>query len=132
MPPLTILPAALFGFLAYRSSATSGASVGLYTAAALLTPAIVPYTFAVIRPTNDALKKKAASASSAAVGEAAAQLKGEEDNTHALVDRWATLNLVRGLVSLSAALIGAWASLGAVEVVAVESIEFIAGANRLG
>jgi anthrone oxygenase-like protein len=132
MRPLTVVPGVLFGFLAYRSYTTSSGSAGLYTAAALLTPAIVPYTMLVLQPTNEALKKKLASASSAAVGEAAAELKGEEDNTHALVDRWASLNLVRGLISLSAALVGTWASLGAVEVVAVESFEFISGANRLG
>lgn len=91
-------------------------------------------------PTNRELLKRADSATSTVIDEAAAAVetdtaKGDgnkEESTHALIDRWASLNLVRGLISGAAAVLALWASLPApVDVVAVESFEFVSGANRL-
>jgi Domain of unknown function (DUF1772) len=132
MPPLSILTTTLFAYLAYRERATSGASLSLYAAAAILAPSIMPYTLLVMMPTNNLLEKRTESSVAAVKGEAEAEVKGGQESTHALVDRWASLNLVRGLISGAAAVLALWASLpGPVEVVAIESFEFVSGANRL-
>jgi hypothetical protein len=125
IPPLTLLPAALFGLLAYRNRSTSG-TFGLYVAAAVLGPTIVPYTLLVMGSTNNELEAKADSAAKTIAEEAVG------DNTHALVDRWGLLNLGRAAIYVTTTVVGLWATLGSVEVVGVESFEFLSGANRLG
>jgi len=125
--PLTLVPLSIFSYLAYRAHRNTG-NASLYIAAALLAPSIIPYTIFVMSDTNDALYKKA--------NEASEQSKEvqvrRDDSTHQLVDRWASLNVVRGMLTLASAMVGAWASLGAVEVVGVAAFEFVTGANRMG
>jgi hypothetical protein len=140
MPPLGILSTAIFGYLAFRERSTGGPTFPLYVTAAVIAPSIVPFTLLAMTPTNRELLKRADSATSTVIDEAAAAVetdtaKGDgnkEESTHALIDRWASLNLVRGLISGAAAVLALWASLPApVDVVAVESFEFVSGANRL-
>jgi Domain of unknown function (DUF1772) len=55
----------------------------------------------------------------------------KEETTHALVDRWGTLNLARAVVPLVASVLGAWATLNPVEVVGFEFLGVTTGAERI-
>jgi len=99
---------------------------GLYTAAAVLVPSIVPYTLVFIGPVNEKLIAKADSTVESTAGEAI----GED--TNALLDKWALLNSVRVILSGTADVLVAWASIGPFETAVVESVSLASGANRLG
>ncbi|KAF2668625.1 hypothetical protein BT63DRAFT_414606 [Microthyrium microscopicum] len=125
-PPIAVAVGAIFGALAYREYNGNTAALGLYTAAAVLAPSIAPYTLTVMAKTNAALDRKA---EDAGVEDAAME---KEETVHGLVDYWASLNLVRGLMMLASAGLGAWASLTATEVLGLDKIELLSGANRMG
>lgn len=55
----------------------------------------------------------------------------EDETVHALVDRWATLNLGRTLLSGLAAGFATWAALDGFEVVDA-GLRIATGANRMG
>ena len=94
-----------------------------YLTATILASCTFPYTHLVIFPVNrkffeksDALLTTSPVDTSAEVGES------REETVHALVDKWATLNLVRAILSGAAAFFAAWATLNPVEVIVAESI----------
>ncbi|KAK8225300.1 hypothetical protein HDK77DRAFT_431568 [Phyllosticta capitalensis] len=140
--PLIAASTALFAWLASREP-TDTLPFRLYTAAAvLLLPAQLPFTLIALRHAEVRLLAEAdhapspsASASITAstvdVGReedaAAAALDADlldakrADTVHALVDWWATLNLGRAGCSVVAALVGAWATMGRVDVVRYRS-----------
>lgn len=65
-------------------------------AAALLLPSIAPFTILFIKPVNDKLIAKMNELASASLEDKAVeQGVAEGENTHALIDRWAVLNVVR-------------------------------------
>ncbi|KAF2101397.1 hypothetical protein NA57DRAFT_34024 [Rhizodiscina lignyota] len=123
---------AIFGGLAYREQPSSSAFKLYVTSAALITSA-VPYTLALMGPTNKALNEKAESLASASITDAAAEAGVEkEQTTHALVDRWAMLNLGRALIAATSAMVALWANVSAIEVVEFGKVGLTAGANRMG
>lgn len=84
-----------------------------YVVAGVLGVGIVPYTFAVLMPTNKRLLgmvevqgKVELSASDLVVKE-----EGER-SAHQLVDWWGVLNLGRGLILVGSGVLGVWSSLG--------------------
>lgn len=99
-------------------------------AAALLSPAIIPFTLTIMAPNVKALIAK--TDDNAALAEMKEVTEQDQKNAHALVDRWALLNLGRAGLSAASAIVGLWATLGAVDVVGVESVSFLSGANRMG
>jgi hypothetical protein len=129
MIPLSLVPTALFGLLSYRSRNIRG-TFPLYLTAALLSPAIIPFTLTVMAPNVKLLLEKS---DPATLNVSAKEFSEQEEcSAHALVDRWALLNLGRVTLSAASALVGLWATLGPVDVIAVESVVFMSGANRMG
>ncbi|CEJ59424.1 hypothetical protein PMG11_08049 [Penicillium brasilianum] len=105
-PPIAAAVAASFFYLAWsvRSGAplfkhTAYSRSGLFSAAAVLTLGIVPYTIVAMKRTNDTLLEKAKSVS---------EISDTETST--LIEKWTTLNAVRGYFPLAAAVIGMVAS----------------------
>ncbi|KAF2455847.1 hypothetical protein BDY21DRAFT_306461 [Lineolata rhizophorae] len=118
-PAMSLVSSLSFGYLAGKASPSSP-QFKLYTVAAILGPAIVPYTFAVMMKTNKKILAKAAEAEKSAEAPATAEAStAEEENTHALVDKWATMNLGRGVLTLASAILGAWAAVSKLEIIAL-------------
>ena len=105
-PPIAVAVAASFLYLAWseRSGAplfeqTAYSRSGLFSAAAVLTLGMIPYTLLVMTGTNDALLGKAKSAPEIS-----------DTETSSLIEKWTTLNAVRGCLPLAAAAVGLMAS----------------------
>lgn len=105
-PPIAAAVAASFFYLAWsvRSGGplfkqTAYSRSGLFSAAAILTLGIVPYTMATMSTTNDALLEKAKSAPGIS-----------DTETSRLIERWTTLNALRGYLPLAGAAVGIVAS----------------------
>lgn len=80
----------------------------------------------LVHPVAEKLKQKAASLSSSKEGEVGVQ---KEETVHYLVDRWATLNLGRSLLTGMAALLATWA---AVERLAIREFRIMpSGVQRM-
>jgi hypothetical protein len=74
---------------------TSSTAFKLNLAATILLPCIVPFTFAFIAPVNNKLIEKMNELSSASLEDKAVEAGvAEGETTHALLDKWATLNLL--------------------------------------
>ena len=56
----------------------------------------------------------------------------KEETVHGLVDRWATLNLGRALLTGAGAVCAAWAIVSKLEVVGMGHFSLTSGANRMG
>ncbi|GKZ63366.1 hypothetical protein AnigIFM60653_007614 [Aspergillus niger] len=94
-PPVAATTAAAFLYLAWSvhpRSPTTYNLAGLYTAAAVLTVSIVPYTILMMRPTNNALIKLAKSRGELTATEVA--------QSNDLLGRWVVLNGIRSLLPL--------------------------------
>ncbi|GAB7351245.1 hypothetical protein MBLNU459_g1671t1 [Dothideomycetes sp. NU459] len=131
-PPLSVVSAAIFGGLAYRAPSGSHAT-WLYTAAALLVPSIVPYTIFFMAPTNNKLEQKASSLANASLSDTAAEAGvAKEETTHALLDKWISLNLGRSLFPLFGSVLAAYAAVDGYEVLGLASAVLKSGANRMG
>jgi hypothetical protein len=131
LPAATIACTGIFAFLAYREDRSTSA-FKLYLTSALLLPTVIPYTRLLIGPINKKLVEKSDSLASTSITDASAEAGiSKEDTVHALVDKWASLNLVRAVISGAAALTAMWATLNPVEVVAASGVTFATGANRI-
>lgn len=78
----------------------------------LLALAIWPWTVFVMWPTNEKLFRKHAEMKNLSVEEKATEVglpKGESSKE--LIDKWGTLNFVRGAFPLLGAVLGTWATL---------------------
>jgi hypothetical protein len=104
----------------------------LNVAAALLLPSIAPFTIAFIKPVNDKLIEKMNSLSSASLGDEAVE-KGvaEGETTHALLDKWATLNLVRAVFLVAGTLCATVAAVDKRENIALRGVGLASGADRM-
>lgn len=81
----------------------------LNLAATILILSIVPFTLAVMMPTNSKLSEKSRTLATTALGDKSAEIAvAEEETVHALLDKWATLNLVRALIVGAGAVLAAW------------------------
>ncbi|QIW98755.1 hypothetical protein AMS68_004273 [Peltaster fructicola] len=95
MPPLVLGVAACFGFLAIQAERLPGlfpdmsldptAPRALYAMAAISMPAIVPYTIAIMKPTNDILMARANSS---------AKISAKDAELPSLLAKWARMNYV--------------------------------------
>ena len=81
----------------------------LYFSAAATLAYIVPYSFLFLHPLSEKLVQRSEDFAGMAVTETVSE-EGEE-TTHALVDKWATVNLGRMVLSGVAAVMGLWAAL---------------------
>lgn len=111
---------------------TGSTTFKLNLAASILLPGIIPFTIAVMKPTNDKLFERVDSLSSASLEDKTIEAKlAQSETTHALLDKWATLNLARAVLIAAGTLCGVIAAVDKVEVVGFGSIGLASGANRL-
>ncbi len=121
IPGAAEVAAAGYVFFAYRAG-LSTLPGKLYLLASALSAGIVPYTLAVIMPTNRKLFAKADEVDRlgllAETGEKGFEVKGglvesatREESAKYLVDRWGVLNLGRSVMLAASGLVGLWTSL---------------------
>lgn len=90
----------------------------LYTAAAALYFAKIPFSYIFLHPTDVALKARAESFANTSITDTDAEVGiAKEETTHALVDKWATINLGRAILGFAGAACSVWATLGRVDVI---------------
>ncbi|KAK4205174.1 hypothetical protein QBC40DRAFT_271202 [Triangularia verruculosa] len=108
MPPLSIISAVSFFYLAAKSPAHRN----LWSTAGGLTLGIIPYTLALMMGTNNELLKREGELTARAKTSGAVVVsESEEKGAKELVDRWGVLNLGRTAMLLGAVGLGAWTSL---------------------
>lgn len=115
-PPIAIVTSSIYLYLAWAVSLYSGPELDarqlsphaakLYAVAAVLTLGIIPWTLAVMRPTNNLLESHATRFETPASG---ADKQAIEIDAH--LAKWKTLNLVRSLFPLAGSLVGTVATL---------------------
>jgi len=112
-PPIGALSAVSYFYLAYASTLPSQHKSKLYgyLAAGILSMGIMPYTLAVMLPTNKKLLAKVEEMKAFAKGDSVVEVGLGEETAHKLVDWWAVLNLGRGLMLGIAGILGAWTAL---------------------
>ncbi|KAF1809425.1 DUF1772-domain-containing protein [Eremomyces bilateralis CBS 781.70] len=104
-PPISIVTSLAWAYLASKARhhpATPSGPFTFYTLAAVLGPAIVPYTLVVMKSTNGRLSELAAAADKASE-------KVQEKEATQLIEKWKWLNAVRGVSVFSALMCGAYA-----------------------
>merc|ERR1711939_833831 len=116
-PPIALLSSTTFFYLAYKAhvsplssfplSSSSTSSTTPYILAGLLSISIIPYTFAILMPTNKQLLGKVEVS-----GEDEVEMREAERSAHQLVDWRGVLNLGRGGLLVGSGVVGVWASLG--------------------
>lgn len=123
-PAIALFSSGVFSYIAYRNDAWTKPSI-LYTTSASLLLALLPYTFFISDPVNRQLESKAQSLALTATEDGVPQ----EETTHALVDKWATINLGKVLIAGISALVATWAAVEREEIVPA-TFSFSTGANR--
>ena len=104
----------------------------LYTTSSLLLLTIVPYSLLFLHPITEKLSRKAHSLGNASLTDTAIESEvAKEETTHALVDKWATLNLGRTVLSALAAVTATWAAVDRLEIVPAVA-RLGSGAGRMG
>ncbi|KAL3420734.1 DUF1772 domain containing protein [Phlyctema vagabunda] len=111
MPPLALLAASSYFFLAYRSRQLVGANAAtwkLYLAAGLLSFGIIPYTLLFMMPTNKKLLAKVDETAALSFKDEVVEAGLGEETAHKLIDKWGLLNLGRGVMLAFSGLLGAY------------------------
>ena len=111
MPAAGEAAALAYFYLAYRFGLRHGLAGRLYLLAGGLCVGIVPYTLAVIMPTNRKLLKKVEDARELGVAEELLEVGAREEGAKYLVDHWGMLNLGRAAMVAAASVIGLFATL---------------------
>ena len=109
-PPIALISAASFVYLAYTAPVATAAR--LYAGAAACLFGFPVFTMAFIVPTNNALFARRDAANKLSKGEELTEVgmpKGE--STAELINKWQTLNHLRGCLALGATLLGVRATL---------------------
>jgi Anthrone oxygenase len=112
--PCAFLSSLSFFYLAYSTHSSnpfsgSGDAVA-YAVAGALSIGIIPVTLVVLLPTNNKLERKEEEVRGLEKEDEVVEGLGEE-TAHVLVDRWATLNLWRVGMVITASVIGIWTSI---------------------
>ena len=115
----------------FRADIQGSTSSILYWTSTALLMAIIPYSYSILEPTTQKLEAKARSIGGRTLdGNASAETNLKREETmHYLVDRWATINLGRTVLSGVAAIVATWA---AVERLNVAKFRVTTGAHRMG
>lgn len=98
----------------------------LHLSSLTLLLATIPYSLLLLEPLNQRLEDKAATLTMSEKEEVGVQ---REETTHWLVDRWATVNLGRAVMSAVASGMAIWAG---VEGVKMAGIRVISGGEGMG
>lgn len=104
-PKLAAVTSTAFAYLAWSTSGRSASRTPMlmHSAAASLVLGIVPYTLIFIVPTNDQLSAQAAGED---VSTLASKDHSNEKSAEQLLNRWAVLNGVRGLLPFAGGVLG--------------------------
>lgn len=95
---------------------TTSPQYKLNLAATVLIPSIIPFTFAFIVPTNNALFEKKRQLADVEVSAKDVEVGVKKEETvHALIDKWATLNLARALLVGLGSVCAVWGAVGRME-----------------
>lgn len=97
----------------------------LYTTSASLLLTLLPYAYFLDVPVHRQLEAKATTLTLSQTEENGPK----EETAHALVDKWATINLGKIVIAGVSALIATWAAVDRTEVVPA-TFSFSTGANR--
>ncbi|KAK7908058.1 hypothetical protein PG985_015361 [Apiospora marii] len=118
-PPAMMVPGLAHAALAYyytvaattRGTTQKGAAI-CNAVAALAALSVMPWTLGLLAPINEKLLRKVDEAQSLGAKEVEEREVGveEEETAHALVDRWALLNLYRGGAVLVSGCLGLYAA----------------------
>jgi len=115
VPPLAVVCGSSFLFVAYDAHQRTATVVPhqwkAYVASALLTLGIVPYTLLVIMPINRRLWQKVKDMRHLAATDTVFEATVGDETAHALVDKWATVNVGRATLLGVAAVTAAWIAL---------------------
>jgi hypothetical protein len=114
IPPLAGICSLCFGYLAYEAKRAPNAIPRLwqmYTASALLCIGIAPYTLTAMASTNNKIIKKAEETSALKADDKIVEVGLGGESAHQLVDKWATLNMGRGIMLATAAVLSTLATL---------------------
>lgn len=83
-------------------------------------------------PINAKLVDRSEKLAETSINDAAAEAGvTQEETVHALVDKWAMLNLGRALMTAIAAISATWATLSVIDVVEIGRVGFASGADRI-
>lgn len=129
--PLSLMSAFATAYVAYKQDPKS-LPFKLNLAATILMPGIIPFTLFFIKPVNDRLFAKSAELASASLEDKAIEANVAQGETvHALIDKWATLNLARAVLIGSGAICAVLAGLSKRELVGFSEVALKSGANRM-
>ena len=98
----------------------------LHLSSLTLLLATIPYSLLLLEPLNQRLEDKASNLATSEKEEVGIQ---REETTHWLVDRWATVNLGRAVMSAVSAGMAIWAG---VEGVKMAGVRVVSGGERMG
>ncbi|KAL2827373.1 hypothetical protein BDW59DRAFT_57000 [Aspergillus cavernicola] len=108
-PPIAAISAAAFGYLAWAVPHSTAGEVlaptnaaALYSTAAALTAAMVPWTFVAMMQTNRLLLDRAAATW--------VPTEKSSEDVEGLLGKWSVLNMVRGVFPLVGAVVGSFAA----------------------
>ncbi|KAF2118024.1 hypothetical protein BDV96DRAFT_597874 [Lophiotrema nucula] len=105
----------------------------LNVAAAIIFPSIIPFTIAVLIPTNNKLFAKNKSLAKTALEDTAAEAGlAREETVHGLIEKWTKGHLVRSLITGVGFVLALWAAIDKREAVGFKDFAFQTGANRMG
>jgi hypothetical protein len=114
VPPLAGICALCFGYLAYEAKRSPSALPRLwqmYATSAVLCIGIAPYTLTAMASTNNKLEKKAEETSMLKAEDKIVEVGLGGESAHQLVDKWASLNMGRGIMLATAAVLSTCATL---------------------
>jgi len=107
-PPLAALSAVCYFYLAYTSPKSKFYG---YLIAGALSVSIVPYTLAVMLPTNKKLLAKVDDMKMLGIKDEVVEVGLGNETAHKLVDYWGVLNLGRAVLLIVGSLVGTWTAL---------------------
>ena len=91
MPPFSVVAGSLYGYVAYALRDSDIRRARLFTAAAVLSMGIMPYTIGVMRKVNAILLRKAEEADRVE-GQATEVAKADGEKTEDMMATWAMYN----------------------------------------
>lgn len=103
-----------------------------YVGSATLIASLAPYLVLVMNPINEKLMTAATKYESASLADDVEAGVAQEETVHQLVDRWATFNLGRAIITGASAVCAAMAVVRPLEVVEYAAMKLASGAERLG
>lgn len=115
--PGAFLSSVSYFYLAYNALSSSNPFAGdgagyNYAAAGVLSAGIIPFTFAVLMPTNNKLERKEEEVRALKDGDGVTEVGlAREETAKVLVDRWGVLNLGRVGMLVVASVLGIWTSI---------------------